>query len=513
MRLAIRVDVSEQIGAGHLMRCLAFASVSARLGAECFFLVRSPTATVRRFIQDAGHQLLDLADDTSQPLDSARDAEQTLVRLAQLPSVDWLVVDHYALGMAWESVLRPSVQHLMVIDDLTNRAHDCDLLLNQNSRLPEATGGGPYDTLVPKHCRLLMGPQFAILRPEFKQLRASRPERDGRVRRILVFFGSGDPSGETLRTLRVLQNLGRGEIAVDVVSSMLNPALEKIRTLCAAFPGCRLHVDAREMAALMLQADLAIGAAGSACWERACLGLPSITIAVAANQLPGAEALAREGVHLYLGPTGAAMEPVLADAVRLALSNPALLNSLSVRSRAVCDGGGAWRVASALGLPAVTVRPASMADCDFVFEWRNAPSTREFFFDPAPLRLEDHRHWFDRSLADPARVILIGRRNEDSADFGVLRYDLREEIAEVSIYLAPGATGRGLGPRLLEEGRSWLEQHHPEIREIHARVIPSNQASISAFKAAEFVPAYAVMIRTLGRPMPDALDRTGTKHQ
>jgi UDP-2,4-diacetamido-2,4,6-trideoxy-beta-L-altropyranose hydrolase len=244
----------------------------------------------------------------------------------------WLIVDHYGLDRRWEERLRPLVKSILVIDDLADRPHDCDLLLDQNLGGDRA---GRYDKLVPARCRRLIGPRYALLRREFRDARAGLRGRDGSLRRILVFFGGSDPSGETLKTLDALTVLNRKDLAVDVVVGASNPRQDEVRSRCAALPNTAFHSQISTMAALMAQADLAVGAGGTANWERCFLGLPAITIIIAGNQQASTDALAAAGAVRNLGRSEDVTRDHIAAALNEMIASPALLRGMSERAFAV----------------------------------------------------------------------------------------------------------------------------------------------------------------------------------
>ena len=212
-------------------------------------------------------------------------------------AADWLVIDHYALDSRWHSVMRGHTGRIAVIDDLADRLHDCDLLLDQN----DITGAeARYRDLVPTHCRLLLGPHYALLRPEFAKWRARAPRQRKSVRRLLVFFGGSDASNYTGAAIEALDHLSF-PFEADIVVGGSNKARNKIADACQARTNLRFHCQIDNMAEIMTHADLAIGAGGTTVWERMCLGLPSIVVAIERNQVSIAQDLAHFGHICYLG--------------------------------------------------------------------------------------------------------------------------------------------------------------------------------------------------------------------
>lgn len=244
-------------------------------------------------------------------------------------SVDWLIIDHYGLDVSWERCMRPHVSRIFVIDDLANRPHDCDALLDQNLYENAARR---YAGLVPAVCAVFVGPEHALLREEFHAVRSSLHTRDGRVRRILVFFGGSDPTNETTKALEALHKLARTDITIDVVVGGTNLHREAIRELCQQMPNVTYYCQVDRMADLMNAADLAIGAGGSTMWERCYLGLPTLTVVTAKNQLAATQALARAGGAQYLGWFYEVDAGRLAEAIESACADPEALRRMSDRA-------------------------------------------------------------------------------------------------------------------------------------------------------------------------------------
>ena len=481
MRVAIRVDASVDMGVGHLMRCLALADAMQDRGSEITIISRYMPAALIAQVTGRGHQFF-LQDTQDEGQESVAhwnvefDILQTLDILGRVGRFDVMIVDHYALDYKWEQVVRQMVDLIVVIDDLADRRHECDVLIDQNC-YPDLELR--YDALVPSACVKLLGPKYAMLRSEFESARQTPDSRDGSVRRILIFFGGTDAGGETIRSLQVLKEIARHDIALDVVVGAANTRALEVKALCSHMENTHFHCQVDNMSVLMENADLCIGAGGTTTWERCCLGLPAIVIAIADNQRPGAEELARRGVVIYLGSSENSAVPVLKDAINLALHNPYLLTSLTEKGRALIDGRGLQRVLKNILREKIEIREVVKADCDAIFQWRNHVETRRNSFDQAPLSKETHDAWFFNSLLNPDRKILIGAVRGDPV--GVLRYDLQAHSAMVSIYLVPGKTGKGYGASLLRAARLWLHEERPEIRILEAHIREGNAASIAVF--------------------------------
>ena len=260
--------------------------------------------------------------------------------------MDWLVIDHYALDIHWESAIRDQCKRMMVIDDLADRPHLCDLLLDQNW-----FGFQPkdrYEALIPEGCERLLGPTYALLGPEYLQLRDLTRQRNGDVQKVLIFLGGSDSTNQTAKVLNALGDGALRQLELDVVIGVNHPDPEGIRRLVEARPVAQLHAGLRSLANLMANADLMVGAGGTTNWERMCLGLPSIVIGIARNQFAGSMALGNAGYITYLGNAEDVSEFDIATAVGHCIEHPGLLAEQSARARNMVSGTGALKVAEAI---------------------------------------------------------------------------------------------------------------------------------------------------------------------
>jgi UDP-2,4-diacetamido-2,4,6-trideoxy-beta-L-altropyranose hydrolase len=277
------------------------------------------------------------------------DAEQTRQVIQGLGgTADVVVVDHYAADHKWEKALRPSATRILAIDDLADRIHDCDLLLDQNFFSDLSTR---YDSKVPAGCVTLLGPGYALLQPVYAQLHSQSTLRDGPVRRIFVFFGGADTQNLTGLSVAAFQELERPDIHLDVVMTEKNSRYQGIKKAIDGSSNIRLHGPLPSLGPLMATADLAVGAGGATVWERCCLGLPSVVISLAENQKPVCEDLARAGLIEYLGYQDQVSEVLLRNTLSRIIDLPKL-SEWSQECYAVCDGGGVSRVADLIGAQA-----------------------------------------------------------------------------------------------------------------------------------------------------------------
>ncbi len=498
MRFLFRSDANATIGTGHLMRCLALAEALSAGGAECTFLCRAEgLGTLAQRIVAAGHQLLALperagpADDDGPPhakwlpAGQLADAEACRAAIAGRAPSDWLVVDHYALDHRWQTAMRSVASRIMAIDDLADRRHDCDLLLDQ-SLIDDMQAR--YDNRVPQHCVRLLGPRYALLRAEFSSQGMRADRLPSAVARLLVMFGGADTQNLTLRVVNQLAAIAwEGE--VDVIAGPLYGQLAQLAQAVSRLARGRLHAPADNVASLMRGADLAIGSPGVSSWERCACALPSIAIAQADNQEGIGRALGEIGAHFYLGRAETVTDSSLSASLSLLLANAAARKAMSKAAAAVCDGGGLRRVIARLSSPKLSIRAASSADAELLFGWRNDERTRRHSLDSRPLVLTDHLEWIERTLVRPDVDLILACN--DGTPVVCVRFDCCETRARVSIYADPHLQGAGFGRAALLAALDWLRQKRPEVVQTCAEVLPDNSASHALFASAGYYLAWS----------------------
>jgi UDP-2,4-diacetamido-2,4,6-trideoxy-beta-L-altropyranose hydrolase len=275
MRVLIRTDASISIGSGHVMRCLTAADKLLKKGHDVVFWMEKLPGNLIDLVQSRGFSVVH-----------------------EIKEADICIIDHYEIDVKWERSIRLFVKKIVVIDDLANRMHDCDVLLDQNIVPNFETR---YNLLVPDHCIKLLGPKYLIVRDEFIKERQQSRARTGDINKLLIFMGGTDPTGETMKVLQVLK--GSSKITfdrIDIVVGIGNPDRKKIQDICYR-EGFHYHCQIDYLASLMAQADFSIGAGGSTMWERCYVGLPSSSTIVANNQILSTKAATKLGIVWNLG--------------------------------------------------------------------------------------------------------------------------------------------------------------------------------------------------------------------
>jgi UDP-2,4-diacetamido-2,4,6-trideoxy-beta-L-altropyranose hydrolase len=483
--VVFRADAGPAIGAGHAVRCLALAAPFIEGGWAVGFAASAETF--------AAVAALEAAPVERMVLPAAAGEEQAIAR--HWPEIDLLVVDHYGRAAAFERACRGFAKRILAIDDLADREHDADVLVDAG-----APANNAYRKLVPASCRVLVGPKHALVHPDFRRARgAALARRDGRaVKRVLVSFGQIDAANATVRALAALDAAGFAG-AVDVVLGRAAPHLGAVRAMAAG--RVRLHVDAPDMAALMSEADLAIGAGGGTAWERCCLGLPSILVTLADNQRGIIAIVAAAGAGVDAGPAGPNTERRIADALRLFLADGQRA-AMAEAGAALVDGRGGERVLlAALGSQAtkggyaVALRPAELADEVWLLALRSGAETRRYFVDPTAPDAEGHKRWVEQTLADGDKILAVVEAG--GAPAGTIRLDRiaapgGAPVYQVSIAIDPAHQRRGVGLATLA-----LARRRMPGAVLEATVLPENTASVSLFVRAGYTRVADKLYRSL----------------
>jgi len=482
MKVAIRVDASAQIGTGHVRRSLSLAEAMRKLGAEIRFVTRSLGVDSVGMIASAGFErptLLAPPDSVFTPdptvphstwaeVSFERDAEGTCDALADF-APNWVVLDSYAFDERWHRSVREKLGcQIAQIDDLADRKLACDLLID-HTYAPDHRA--KYSDVLPRSARLLGGPRYGLLGSAYAE--ATRYTFQEQVRSVGIFMGGIDADDHSGGVLDALDQIGF-DGAVEVIATSANPNLGALRERIARRPNTQLSVDLPDLAAFFARHDLQVGAGGGASWERCCIGVPTLLVVVAPNQMSVAPLLAETGIAAF------APEPapdVLVEHLEALIEDAPRRAGLAERSRELVDGLGATRAALGILASSLTVRGATLDHAQMMFDWRGDPATRAVSLENDELIWDDHVAWLTRVLDDPARQSFVGEIG--GIPVGVIRFDFADEArAEVSLYLDPALHGLGLGLHLLLAGEAAAE---PKI--VDATVLESNRPSRRLFES------------------------------
>lgn len=488
MKVVFRVDASALMGIGHLMRCLVLAESLRERGAQLSFICREHTGNLIPLLLQKAMPVTVLpasaVNDSTKSEDyatwlgvtQAEDIKQTIHALSG-EKPDWLVVDHYCLDIEWERRLRPHASNLLVIDDLANRRHDCDVLVDQNY---SAKGKQRCADLVTNTCKLLVGPRYALIRPEYQAYRKTLSARDAHVKRVLVFFGGTDPQNVTSMALEALSHPALKHLEVDVVVGANNPHRESIEQQVLQRPLTTKYEIKPQLADLMMQADIALGAGGETTWERMCLGLPTVLVAIADNQSPAAEALAAAKLIVYAGKASTISAANLAKEIMALISNTSQLTALSEQNKLMVDGVGVLRIREVMhptNTDFLQLRVACHEDVVTYFNWANDSEVRKNAIHTAAIPWVSHKEWFEKRLKDPSTHMYV--MEAGGLPVGQIRFEKEGNEARIDYSLDSIVRGRKWGSRLISLGANLMQEIKP-VR-LRAEVKDGNEASATVF--------------------------------
>lgn len=322
------------------MRCLNLAKRLRLRGCNVLFITRANSGNCNFLFFESGFDIIVMAethitlrsdvkeDDEYKEwlgVSQEQDAQDTIESIGS-KSFDWIIIDHYALDHRWQDLLKARAKKIMVIDDLANRVHKSDLLLDQNFFLDKSER---YSALVPSNCRCLLGPAHMLVSADYDKYRSADKLRKGSVSRVLVFFGSVDNAEQTELAIAAISSLNKSYIIFDVIVGKSNTRAASIKQLCNAVENIRFHCQVDNMAEFIFNADFALGAGGATTWERAKLGLPSAVTVVANNQIEATENAEKAGIIINLGFSSKISSQSYLNILEIMLESPEKLRDMS----------------------------------------------------------------------------------------------------------------------------------------------------------------------------------------
>ena len=333
----IRADANAQIGAGHVMRCLALAEAWKDEGGMAIFITSSEDQNLRDRLKARGIEMVAISSEAGHWTDAKKTAEH-----AAKISASWVVLDGYHFKADYQKFLKDSGHRLLLIDDDGCANHYyADILLNQNVHAHE-----DLYTNKESYTKLLLGSRYVLLRHEFLKWKVWKRKIPQRAKKILITLGGGDPSNVTLKVIQALQKVAeKSRIEADVIVGMNNPHLGDLRSsLEGSFLPICLETNVKDMPTLMIGADMAVSAGGSTCWELAFMGVPDITIVLAENQRPIAESLHTLGASMNLGWHENLSIPQIAQSIQLLVGDESVRKQMREKGQGLIDGLGASRI-------------------------------------------------------------------------------------------------------------------------------------------------------------------------
>ena len=476
MQLLIRADASTAIGNGHVMRCLAIAQAWQDAGGSVYFICAEglPSTLHERLIEEDIQVKL-----ISSKSGSLADAQETIA-IATALSTKIIVVDGYCFGADYQRWLKDADLSVLFIDDNGHAEHySADWVLNQNIHADESL----YSSREPD-TQLLLDTQYSLLRREFWAWRGQTKQVADIAQNILVTMGGGDPDNVTQKVLSAIEHIPNLHIKAVVGGS--NPHLASLQTFVAQSESqIELLYNVKDMPKLMDWSDIAISAGGSTVWELCLMGVPSILIVTADNQIGIANGLNKAQVALYLGELETVEEETITETLQMLLNDNPLRQDMAERGRELVDGYGGNRIRAVIQSQPLWLRHATALDSRLIWEWANDPTVRQMSLSSDPIPWESHQGWYAKKLADSSCVMYIAMK-ADNEPVGQIRFDIDEEgNAEIGYSVASIHRGQGFGKALLKTGIQHVATK-PNVRAIVGIVKTDNLASCYAFESSGF---------------------------
>jgi UDP-2,4-diacetamido-2,4,6-trideoxy-beta-L-altropyranose hydrolase len=503
MKVLFRVDASWTIGTGHVIRCLTLANAFRDIGIESSFICRPHEGNCISQIQQSGYEVKVLIKNNSNdkfkkddglPLEHESwlgvdwqvDVAEVIENITASISPDWLIVDHYGLDFRWERALRAYCRRMMVIDDLADRSHDCDLLLDQNL-VPNMKRR--YDTLINVDAIRLLGPRYALLQPQYINSRSHALVRKSKIKRIFVFMGGSDIYNLTTKIIQSFIAIERPDIQLDVVINQRASYARGLREWLQSFKNIFLHEALPSLADLIKNADISIGAAGTVTWERCCLGLPSLVISMAENQIPTAKELHRLGLVRYIGRHDSVTNSVIENEL-LKILEVDDFRQWSQSCMDLVDGGGTMRVINAIIFDPNGIFKARRVNIDddaLLLEWRNDVEVRKNSFSETAIDIISHQKWFKGVLNNPNKHAIYIIETENGFPLGQVRFDLLDDVWIINYSIDEFARGRKFGRNFLNVAIEAFKHFIGEEVDIIGYVKLDNIASQKVFESLGFL--------------------------
>jgi UDP-2,4-diacetamido-2,4,6-trideoxy-beta-L-altropyranose hydrolase len=475
--LVIRADANTNIGAGHVLRCLALAQAWQNEGRQVFYVSVEPPPWLEKRLRQEKIEIIPL----DVPAGSQEDALQT-AQLSKNQNASWVVIDGYHFDSLYHKTVKDSGSKLLALDDNGSPFHHyADFILNQNLHAQEIL----YPDREP-YSRLLLGNRYVLLRKDFFPWRNWKRPCNPKPNKILVTLGGGDHNNVTSKVITALQAISSPKTESIIVAGGSNPHFEVLQAQVRK-AGARFQIkrDAINLPELMAWADIAISAAGSTAWELAFMMLPSLLLVLSKNQEPVAQQLDLKGIAINLNsPDDISIDGIVAAASRL-LASVELRTTMSERGRRLIDGEGSQRVLMHLDGRQIRLKMVSQEECRLIWELANEPKTREASFFPDPIPWEDHLQWFQSKLSDPnCSFYVVINTNEEP--IGQVRFALHADEAIISFSVSRKHQGKGYGTQLIRIASDEIFKNRRATK-ISAYVKKSNEISIQAFLKSGYI--------------------------
>ena len=498
LKLAFRVDSSSKISAGHLMRCINLASVLKDRVESILFISREHKGNSNKLVRAKGFDLAVLnasENNMEEGLKNKQDNYKDWLGVSQIKDADetkdilkeykpdWMIVDHYSLDETWEKIISEYVKKMMVIDDLANRKHYCDFLLDHNwfEKIDDR-----YRNLIPENCSKFLGPEFALLKPKFSLQKKFFNYIDEEIKTIFIFFGSTDPHNLTSMAIISLSELSLKHLYLKVVIGDTNIYKKEIRQLIKLRGNADLHIQVENIEKIMANSQIAIASGGVNTWERICIGLPTLFIDYADNHSIFIDDLSKNNYLKYLGNYKKINSKNLTSSIIDFISDKYLLDKQNKACISLVDGYGCQKISKWLLGDIINrdweVKKAKFSNCKLYWFWVNDPQVRSNSNSKSFINWNNHLEWYSEKIKNDKSFLYLV--SIDKNFIGQVRFDEEGQYAKIDYSIAKQFRGFKLGLKMLSMAIEKYQRKSELL--IFGEVYKNNIASVKIFESLNF---------------------------
>ena len=335
MTFIFRCNVGEKIGLGHLNRCRSLAYSLNKKGQDCLMVGPS-----KKYINNQDLKIFKKWIPKNKGKCSNEDS-LNLIRIAKKNKKSFIILDDYRIDDKYQLNLKKAgLKWLQFFNSENSNIIWADIL---HCSVPGISLKKLKNFTLNKKAKFLLGPKYALLRPEFLKL---KKKKINTIKKVILIFGGGYDFGAVEYLLSVLLPVTDNDIKFTIVSGLLNQSNLKLKKLVNTKYKAQvnLHIDPKKITKIILENDMAITAGGTTTYELDVCGLPMIIISTATNQIEQSKAWSRYGRAKYLGNFKSIKKELLKFVFKSFLNK----NQKILQKKVLTRGNGSNRVAEFL---------------------------------------------------------------------------------------------------------------------------------------------------------------------